>query len=131
MMSEMRETSSDFARRAAASGRPRSSNTFPLLRSMRGAVPPRLDSTVALAPALIVSLRPLEPLPQELNLLLRRRDSVLRFLLKNVKHVDPPLEPDRVYTSVSVSLVVGHDLEDTRSAKPPEGLCIQVLLPDL
>ena len=56
---------------------------------------------------------------------------MLRLLLKNVKHVDSPLEPDRVDASVSVSLVIGHDFEDTRSAKPPEGLCIQVLPPDL
>src|SRR5689334_8659006 len=100
MMSQMRETSSDLARSAAASGRPRSSTTFPLLRSMRGAAPPRLGSIVALAPALVVPLRPPEPLPQELNLLLRRRDPVLRLLLKNVKHVDSPLKPDRIDASV-------------------------------
>src|SRR4051812_24051424 len=103
MMSQMRETSSDFARSAAASGSPRSSNTFPLLRSVRGAAPPRFDSTVALTPALIVSLRPLEPFPQELDLLLRRRNPVLRFLPKDVKHVDSPFESDGVEATVGIS----------------------------
>src|SRR5437762_12229001 len=131
MMSQMRVTSSDFARSAAASGRPMSPNTFPLPRSIRGAEPPRLASTVVLAPALMVSLRPPESLPQQLDFALRRRDPVLGLLLEHVKHVDSSLEPDRVDATVGVPLMVGHNLENPRSTKPPERFCIQVLLPDL
>src|SRR5437016_5444212 len=58
MMSQIRETSSALARSAAESGRPRSSKTLPLLRSIRGAVPPRFASSVALAPALIIPANP-------------------------------------------------------------------------
>ena len=80
-MGEMRSVSI-----SSAPLRPMSANTLPLPRVI-------FSFAIPLFPALIIFLRTFQPGMDQVNLLLRRFDATLRFLLERMQHINNTGEP--------------------------------------
>jgi hypothetical protein len=68
-----------------------------------------------------------EARPDQLNLLFRRLDSGLSFLLEDMQDIYATCQTDRVYGPIRVACVALHDLQDAGTAKAPQRLGIGVL----
>jgi hypothetical protein len=77
----------------------------------------------------MVLLGSLEPLLHEIDLRIRSGDSLLRLLLKSMKHVDRIREAHGVHRPVGVAIVLLDDLQDPSPLKPLRGFASACLPP--
>lgn len=63
-----------------------------------------------------------QPCLDQLDFRLRRRDTSLGFLLKNVKYIDRANKTDRIDGTIGVTIEIFDDFEDPTTAKTPQRL---------
>src|SRR5271165_2785922 len=105
----MATASLTFVSSSAASGRPRSAKTLPVLATALSTPLPRLA-----IPHLVIRLRRFKPSLNHFNIRLRRARSAWRFLPKTVQDVHRLLESHHIRCTKCVGLKIAHHLKDTR-----------------
>lgn len=63
-----------------------------------------------------------QSLANKLDLMFRRRNTVLRFLLKRVQHVNFRREPHRIDRPVGTAIIILNQFKDACAAEAPERL---------
>src|SRR5216684_781632 len=116
--------SSAFARASSGADTSRSAKTFPVL-TLKSRL---LFIARSLEVLRCVNLaRTNEPLPHDVDLMLRRLDSLPGFLLERMQDVDSALEPDGVDGAVGIALIVVHDLQHSTTTQALQRLRVGVL----
>src|SRR5438552_9109909 len=107
-----------FARASSGADTSRSAKTFPVLtlksRLLFIARSPEVPCCVNL-------LRTTQPLPHDVDLVLRRLDPLPGLLLERMQDVDRVFEPDGVDGAVGIAVIVVHDLEHSTTAQALQG----------
>src|SRR3954447_3258939 len=124
MMSEMRCTSSAFARSSSGFLRPRSAKTFPLLGSTVSSV---FTLAFLRTSCRMVFLRRFQPTADGLDFRRRCLNPALRLLLERMEHVHRTGELHGVHHAIGVPVVVFDDFEHPRPAEPLQHFRTDVL----
>jgi hypothetical protein len=78
-----------------------------------------------------VFFRSLQPVPDKLDVTLRRTDPLRGLLLKGVEHIDHTSELHGIDGAIGVPSVIHDDLKHTRASESLQGLGIHMLAASL
>src|SRR6266702_5145842 len=112
---------SAFRRLTSASGSRMSAKTLPLLFVLTGLF------IFALYRGSVQCFSVSEPRIDLLNLVKRRLNSLARFLLKGMEHINDAAKFDGVDRPEGVSVEIRYNLENTSAFEPFQGFCIGML----